>query len=171
MAERKSHGFSSMGSALWQTISVWQGCRNLCWSICVNFINLTPNALSKLSGLPILPSNNHYEWVNGSCHEWLPQVMSVPDVPACLPTQFFYNSGSLELLFPFSCSCDIHEIEQTIHWIMESQNSPGCKGPQRIIWPNSLNAQNQKGGPIAKALTVICKYTFSTSLYFVYFVN
>lgn len=61
-------------------------------------INLTPNALSKLPGLHILHSMNPYEWENGSFHEWLPQVTSVLDVPACLPT---YKNCSLELLFLF----------------------------------------------------------------------
>lgn len=51
MAEKKSHGFSFMGSA---------------WD---NF-----------------HSNSHYEWENGSSHEWLPPVTSVLDVSACLPT-------------------------------------------------------------------------------------
>lgn len=58
-------------------------------------INLIINALSKLSGLPILCSNNPYEWEKGSSHEWLPQVVSVLDVPACL----FYNEFGMIISF------------------------------------------------------------------------
>lgn len=125
-------------------------------------INLTPNALLKLSGLPVLSSNNQYECKNDSFLEWLTQVVSVMGLPASLPS--FSIIAIWNCYFSFSCCCDIHEIDQTIHSIIGSQNSPGWKGPQKIIWPSSINSQYEKARLALKTLTFIHKYIFSTRL-------